>query len=150
MPASTTPMMLVQVYSETPTYGARMRPATSSSTRVQALLRNTTTYAVRRRPCASKGSHSAPRPAARVAARSDCALLRAGARPRILWARARDAPTSACKMGVRADGEPATDGVGHHLELEWCAAPPLLSRVPPAPDVSAPGDHRRRRRLPRR
>src|SRR3954469_23075633 len=38
MPARTTPMMLVQVYSDTPMYGAMMRPAISSITSVQALL----------------------------------------------------------------------------------------------------------------
>jgi hypothetical protein len=40
MPARTTPMMLVQVYSETPMYGAMMRPAISSMTSVQKLLMN--------------------------------------------------------------------------------------------------------------
>ena len=37
MPASITPMMLVHVYMETPTNGARMRPATISMTRLQKL-----------------------------------------------------------------------------------------------------------------
>src|SRR6478609_9049445 len=45
MPASTTPMMLVHVYSDTPMYGARMRPATSSRMSVQQLATNTTRYA---------------------------------------------------------------------------------------------------------
>src|SRR6266568_1616185 len=48
MPASTTPMMLVHVYSETPMNGARIRPATSSRMRVQQLATNTTKYATRR------------------------------------------------------------------------------------------------------
>ena len=41
MPARQTPMMLVQVYSETPMNGASMRPATSSSTIVQQLAMKT-------------------------------------------------------------------------------------------------------------
>src|SRR5262245_7574261 len=41
MPASTTPMMLVHVYSDTPTCGARIRPATSSITSVQKLAMKT-------------------------------------------------------------------------------------------------------------
>src|SRR3954463_11388863 len=45
MPANTTPMMLVHVYSDTPMYGARMRPATSSRMSVQQLATNTTRYA---------------------------------------------------------------------------------------------------------
>src|SRR5207249_11130537 len=48
MPASTTPMMLVQVYSETPINGARMRPATSSRMSVQQLETKTTRYAMAR------------------------------------------------------------------------------------------------------
>src|SRR5213080_1559570 len=42
MPARTTPMMLVHVYSDTPINGARMRPATSSRMRVQQLATKTT------------------------------------------------------------------------------------------------------------
>ena len=41
-------MMLVQVYSETPMNGARMRPATSSRMRVQQLETKTTRYATDR------------------------------------------------------------------------------------------------------
>ena len=45
MPASTTPIMLVQVWSETPTYGARTLPAISSRISVQALEMKTTILA---------------------------------------------------------------------------------------------------------
>ena len=41
MPASMTPMTLVQVYSETPRYGAIIRPAVSSTTSVQKLAKKT-------------------------------------------------------------------------------------------------------------
>src|SRR5688572_1206112 len=57
MPARTTPMMLVQVYSETPMYGARMRPATSSRMSVQALETKTIKYATGRDiPSGGQGS----------------------------------------------------------------------------------------------
>lgn len=46
IPANTTPMMLVQVYSETPTYGAMILPATNSITSVQKLAIKTTILAL--------------------------------------------------------------------------------------------------------
>ncbi len=47
-------MMLVHVYSETPTYGAMMRPATSSMTSVQKLATKATVLATQ--DLASHGS----------------------------------------------------------------------------------------------
>jgi len=44
MPASTTPMMLVQVNRETPIWGARILPATISITSTQALTTKTIKY----------------------------------------------------------------------------------------------------------
>src|SRR5215471_482382 len=46
MPARTTPMMLVHVYSETPMNGARIRPARISRISVQQLAIKTVRYAI--------------------------------------------------------------------------------------------------------
>jgi hypothetical protein len=45
IPARTMPIILVQVYKETPTKGARILPATNSMTRVQKLAIKTTILA---------------------------------------------------------------------------------------------------------